>query len=112
MFRVEFFVDDKKLSEALRALMNIARGAPTVEPVVNAVVSSNGIKAASGGSHVDRFIVGLKGVAAFTGKEARVIAKGQGLNPASSNHFLKGAIARGVIRKAGGKGSSTHYKVV
>jgi hypothetical protein len=112
MFRVEFFCDDKKLAEALRALMGVAHGAPSVVPVVNAIKTGNGLAAASGGSHVDRFIVGLKGVDAFSGHEARKIAKAQGLNPASSNHFLKNAIARGVIRKAGGKGSHTTYKVV
>ena len=41
MFKVEFFVDDKRLGNALRALAGLAHGAPTAIPVVNAEPKRN-----------------------------------------------------------------------
>lgn len=41
-FKVEFFVRDKNLGEALRALAGKIDGLPAIVPVVNAVVAPNG----------------------------------------------------------------------
>ena len=53
--RVEFFCDDRHVGDALRSLVNVAIGPPSVQPVVNAKRKGNGIAATSGGSLLEQF---------------------------------------------------------
>jgi len=50
MFRIEVFVEDKRLADALRALAGIARGQPAVMPVANLVEGGGKLKAATNGT--------------------------------------------------------------
>jgi hypothetical protein len=113
MFRIEFFVDDKKLPAALHALMGVSHGAPTVTPVANAIKTKNGLAAASNGSGLDRFIAALgkhKGEK-INAARAREIMREAGCNPESISYYLKGAREAGALRKAG-TGSGTTYAIV
>src|SRR6478752_8784231 len=47
MFRVETFVDDKKLAQLLHALAGIAIGTPNIQPVANATAKGGKINATS-----------------------------------------------------------------
>jgi hypothetical protein len=113
MFRVEFFCDDKKLADALRSLMGIAHGAPSVTPVVNEVRTGNGLAAASNGTNSERFFHMLKKVKGREVKagEIKSLMKEAGLNPTSINHFIKSGQKAGLVTKHG-KHANTTYKVL
>jgi len=113
MFRIECFVDDKKLPAALHALIGLSHGAPSVTPVANAIRTKNGLAAATSGKGSDMFMAALKTekVKEFRAAQAREIAKRAGLNAASTGYFLKNALQAGAIRKSG-KGSNMIYRTV
>jgi len=113
MFRVEFFVDDRKLADALRSLMHISHGAPSVQPVVNAVPTGNGLAAISGGGQMERFFLELKKIKGREVKpgEVKTMMKAAGLNPTSSGYFVKNAIKAGLLSRSG-KGNAVGYKVL
>jgi predicted transcriptional regulator len=115
MFRITFFCDDKKVTSALHALVGIAHGAPECAPVVNAVKTSNGLAAASGGSSLERLasvIAKMKGQDLKT-SDAHVkdMMKSIGIKPASTGYMLRKAVEAGLLRQHG-KGTGTAYKVV
>jgi len=114
MFRIEFFVDDKKVGPALVALVGVAHGQPSVQPVVNAVKTGNGLAAATGGKGVDRVAHLLKKVqpgTALSGKEFRVLLKNAGLSVASSSYYVAEAVKAGLLKKTGST-SDARYLVL
>lgn len=104
MFRVEFFVDDKKLAEALRALVGISHGPPGVVPVVNAVKKDNGeLVAKTNGGQKERWLAALadyKGKQ-FTGPQMRMLMKELGLNGDSASYLLSSARKNKLIKSSG-----------
>ena len=114
MFRIEAFVDDKKLGEALRALAGIAIGNPAVQPVVNAeekdgkvVPSGNGSLPGAFANYVKRHKLGE-----FGPQEMKKFVKGMGKSESSANYFTKRLKELGLVKKAGGSGPRTRYAVV
>jgi hypothetical protein len=116
MFRVSFFVDDKKLSYALWALTTIAIGKPDVDPVINAKKRSNGVAQQTGGTLLEMFTAQLTKdkPAQINARYVKQWMQNAGLNPVSHGHVLKEAQRTKLIRKIG-KGigpSSSSYKVL
>jgi len=118
MFRVTFFVDDKKLGESLLGLQGIARGRPEVEPVANAKVGRNGglIAATSKGTSVDLFLnhVHSLGVTEVTPKMASEFLKSLGRSPANSSTILKSLVRQKIVTKSGkgGRGNKMTYRII
>lgn len=111
MFRIEAFVEDKKLAEALRVLAGLVRGQPSVAPVVNAASTKNGVKAETDGSIIMMFERYLRSRPAGTRLEPDQLRKwltAHGKQP-SSMHYLAGlAIKHGLLKRYG-KSSKTYY---
>ena len=113
MFRVEFFVDDKRLGPALLALVGLAHGQPGVTPVVNAVKKGNGLASKSDGGSVERFaevIKPLKGKT-ITASDVRPMMKSLGMAPSSRGYLMKLSQKAGVLKKSG-TGSASKYLVL
>ncbi len=111
MFRIEFFVDEKKLGPALIALMGIAHGQPLIQPVANVLKTANGVKAATGGKGVQRIAFGLEKVAKGTvmdGAQFRDVMKSVGMSPNSSSYCIRQAIDAGLIQKSGKTGNARY----
>ena len=115
MFRIEFFVDDKKLPTAMHALVGISHGPPTVTPVVNAVATGNGLAARVNGDSIQRVAEYLKrykkGTLISAGEHGVDMMKALGLSPDSKTYMLSKAAKAGLLRKTG-KGSAMKYTVV
>lgn len=113
MFRVEFFVDDKRLGAALLALVGIAHGQPGVTPVVNAKTNGHKVVAISDGSTVEKFAVILKQHKGKTlvARDIGAMMKPLGLSLSSRGYALKQAVSAGLIKKSG-KGSGMKYLVI
>lgn len=113
MFRVEFYVDDRKLGTALLALVGIAHGQPGVMPVSNIQKKGNGVAPISNGKTLERFAAQLKKRKAteITGIQAGEICKAIGLAESSKNYVLKQAQNAGMMKKVG-KGSHVTYRVI
>jgi len=104
MFRIEFFVDDKKLGAALVALMGLAHGQPSVQPVVNAVKNGNGLAAVSSGGAVTRVKDALKTMKKGTEletKQFKELLKTLGINPSGMSYYTKQLSKGGVIKRTG-----------
>lgn len=110
MFRIEAFVDDKRLAEALRALSGIARGQPTVLPVIN--VREDGT-AATSGTLVAMFeaYLGKSKKTEITPDEIRAWLKSHGKSPASTAYLVKLAIQHHLLRRVG-KSSGVKYIII
>jgi hypothetical protein len=115
MFRIEFFVDDKKLPAALLALVGIAHGQPNVMPVVNVKKKGNGLVAQTEGSGTDRFIEAVKKLKGKTvaASDLKAMMQPIGLAPKSYSYVLKSALEAKVMKKTGkGAGTATRYVVL
>lgn len=119
MFKVEFFVDDKYLAEALRGIAGKAKQLQVV-PVVNVVEEKdtkgrpNGKLRGDASSTLGLFLKTLKestGDEPVTGKHAAKALGKIGLSPTSRNHFLNSAVKAGLMKKHG-KGNGTTYSWV
>jgi hypothetical protein len=60
MFRIEIFVDDKKLSYILWALTGHILGDPKIHPVANAAMKNGRLQAESSGRQMDAFVAFLR----------------------------------------------------
>jgi len=115
MFRIAFFVDEKRLGRALFALVGLAHGSPEVVPVVNVEKKKgNGLtpKIASGSS-VERFGEALK---PHRGKTVKMgdfapLMKGLGLSEASRGYLVSQAVKAHLLKRHG-KGTATTYTVL
>jgi hypothetical protein len=112
MFRIECFVEDKKLGDALRSLMGVAIGTPKAIPVINAEVKQGAIKQQTNGSMVGMFANYLQQTKIQTIKptEAKAWLKKHGLSPGSSNYLLRQACDQKLLRQHA-KGNATYYTV-
>jgi hypothetical protein len=116
MFRIEFFVDDKKLPAALLALVGIAHSQPSVTPVVNVKKKSNGqLAAKSGGNTMERFTEALQAHKGETlkGVDFRAMMKPLGVSDKSYSYFLAKAVKAKLVKRTGtGRGTNTQYAVL
>ena len=112
MFRVSFFVDDKKLADVLHGLMGLAAGQPEVVPVANAVKRNGKIEAASG-SLEEQFAAYAKKtkLTKFKIPDLTEFTKLTGLAPTSRNYIAKQLLKVGAIKRHG-TGPKTYYTVV
>ena len=112
MFRVEFFVDDKRLAGALRGLSGVAAGEPKVQPVVNATTKNGKVAAASSGDVCDMFLTYAKKhrLASFGADVLREFAVSIGRASSAYGYIRNDLFKCGVIRKIG-KGATMKYAV-
>ena len=113
MFRIEVFVDDKKLGNALHALVGLTLGDPKVQPVANAVVKNGKVGAAS----VDlaglfaKFAKERKlGSSQFSANVLREFCKYAGMSETSYGYAGKQLLKAGAIKKHGA-GTKSAYTV-
>lgn len=110
MFRIECFVDDRRLPELLRALAGLVRGVPSVVPVVNVEEDHpSGLKAKTNGALLGVFAeyVGkLSGP--FGPTEVRDFLKSVGKSPTSSSYLMQKAVAARLVKRTG-KSSQVRY---
>lgn len=112
MFRIEAYVEDKRLAEALRALAGLVRGQPSVVPVTN-VDEGRTLRAKSNGSLLGMFAEHLVKAKVTQLKPTDVDAfmKSVGRSKASRGHLVKTAIESGVIKRTGKTGSVVYHVV-
>jgi hypothetical protein len=107
MFRIEVFVEDKRLAEALRVLAGVARGQPSVMPVTNVAEGGGKIKAATNGTSIAMFEAHLrKSKATDLGpQDIRNWLKSIGRSPMSASSFASEAVKHHLIKRTGKTGS-------
>jgi len=113
MFRVVFFVDDRKLGDAVRSLAGLAIGNPEVQPVVNAEKGANGtLKALTGGTVAEQFIAYLRKTKAHEVRvsDAQAFLKSIGRSKGSATYMLMECVKAHVLSRRG-KGTATVYTV-
>ena len=112
MFRVEFFVEDKRLADALRSLAGKTRGQPAVQPVVNVEPAAGKLKANGSGTLVDMLgeFVHKNGVAELQPKKVKEWLEKHGFSADSASYVLRGAVNQGWLKKTG-QGNATVYHV-
>lgn len=113
MFRIELFVDDRNLADALRRLAGIGRDVRAI-PVVNAEPAGRaGVAAASSSGDLIDLLRGWlekhkkKEMAA---PDAVVFLREIGRSPNSRSYLLKQAVKAGLLRRVG-NGSASSYVV-
>jgi hypothetical protein len=114
MFRIEFFVDDKKLAQALHGLLGIALGDPKITPVINAEAKKNGrIRQLTSGKLPDQFMHYLTSSKfdIVRPKDAIGWLTKHGFSKLSSSYMLKQCVNMGFLRKTG-KSSGTVYHII
>lgn len=114
MFKLEdVYVEDKKVGEALRALIGIVIGVPKAIPVINAEVQQGKITQKTNGKLVTMFAHHLHSSKIDTMRPAdvREWLKQQGMSVTSASYLVKIAERSGIIRRSG-KSSQTTYHVV
>lgn len=115
MFKVEFYVDDKRIAQAIHALTGIAVGDPKINPVVNAVKKNGKLHAKTDGDVVSLFMDWLKqhkDLKELKADHFRAFCNHIG-RPVTSYSAVKDKIVKagGILRRIG-TGSASKYKVV
>lgn len=111
MFKVEFYVDDKRLAPALKALVGIAMAQPSVLPVVNAKMANGHVKSeGSGANMLELFATFLKKTKKenLIGKDVDDFLRSIGRSKSSRAYLLKQAASAKLLKKSG-KSSNTVY---
>jgi len=114
MFRVSFYVDDRKLADALRSLAGTAYGQPEVQPVINAEKATNGtLVARTDGSIAAQFIEHMRKnkLANVNAAIAKDFLKANGRSPQSATYLLTQCVKLHALKRSG-KGSQTTYAVL
>jgi hypothetical protein len=114
MFRVEFYVDDKRLGEAMIALTGLARGQPVIIPVINAKQEANGKVVAAGNGDVGELFLKYARqhkLETPVAADFRKFAKSIGRSPAGYSYLVSQLVDRKLIRKSG-KGSGMVYTLL
>jgi hypothetical protein len=111
MFRISFFVEDKHLAEVLRILAN-KTSVPEVTPVPNAAMVNGAVKAKAGSAVelIHNRLIKTKSTT-VRASDIKAVSEKVGLNPVSYQHFVKGMVKAGLLKR-NGKGTSTYYDVV
>jgi hypothetical protein len=116
MFRIEAFVEDKKLGDALHALAGLVRGQPSVTPVTNVDDTAGGGPLRSNGSGNMVTMLGshLRHVhkVRITAQEVGQWLKSRGFSPSSASYVTRQAIDAKILKRAHGNVSSGIYDVV
>ena len=112
MFRVSFFVDDKKLPGALRDLMGVASGPPEVNPVVNGELKNGKVVASTRGDSCTLFKTYAKKhkLTKIAAPQLREFVKSIGASETSYSYYAKQLVKEGCLKKVG-TGSKTTYMV-
>lgn len=112
MFKIECFVEDKRLAEALKALAGVVRGMPSVVPVMNVEDERTGLKAKSNGSNLIQVfadhVVSDK-ITSFTPKDVQAWLVKQGRSKLSSNYICKNLVKNGFVKRVGKSSNSTYH---
>jgi hypothetical protein len=113
LFRIEAFVEDKNLARVKRLLTGLVRELRD-EPIVNATVKGNKLAARTNGSVLELFIKDLQAnkTASFAVPYIKEFLQRIGRSPQSSYYLIKEALKAGVIKRAGGHGVSTRFRVL
>jgi hypothetical protein len=113
VFRIEFFVDDKKLAQAVRGLLGVAMGDPKITPVINAEVKQGKVKQISDGTMSSMLMAYLNKShkETITPREVGVFLQENGFSKASAHYTLRQCTDQHFLRKTG-KGNGTVYYVV
>jgi hypothetical protein len=110
MFRIEVFVEDKRLAEALLALAGLARGQPNVMPVANLAEGGkkNGeLKAATSGTALAMLEAHLRKnkTTDLTPQDIRVWLKSVGRSSASASSLATEAVKHRLLKRTGRTGN-------
>jgi hypothetical protein len=114
VFKLEdVYVEDKKVGDALRALLGIVIGVPKAIPIINAELQHGQVKQQTNGKLVTMFLHHLhqNKIDSLRPADIREWLKKQGMSPSSSAYVVKLAIRAGAIRRTG-MSSQTAYHVV
>jgi len=100
MFRVELFVDDKKLGDVLRLVQGIALQQPSVDPVVNAKVGKNGVTAVTSGTAIELFkdYLTKNSFAEITTTGIKIWLTSMGRSPTSCRYIIDLGVQAGLIK--------------
>lgn len=114
MFRIELFVDDKKLPGLLIAITGMTLGAPTVQPVVNAAVKNGKVRATSSGSRVEMMMDYFKTqkLSEVGPSDIRDWCRQLGLSDKSYSNFLNKALGAKMLKRRTGIGNKYRYTVI
>jgi hypothetical protein len=90
MFRIEVFVDDKKLVQFLNAATGLVASMTPPQPVVNVVEPHNNLKAGTGGTVPELYHAELrkKKIVTFTTHDLKVYLEKIGKSPLSYNYVI------------------------
>lgn len=103
MFRIEAFVEDKKLGDVLKAMAGLTRGTPVVMPMINVEEQGDGpVKAAGNGNMVHLLGAYLRKShrTRISAKEIGAWLKSQGRSPMSASYMAREAVKAHVLKKA------------
>jgi hypothetical protein len=111
MFKVEYFVEDKKLPDSLRALAGLVRGLPSVVPVVNVEEDHpSGLKPKNG-HLLESFAQHIAKLDSFGPTEVKDFLKSVGKAPGSASYLIKKAKAAKMVRSTGNSNSIRYYPI-
>ena len=100
MFRIEIFVDDRKLAHVLRSLAGHATSVSTPVPVVNASAKNGKIEARSGGRMIDLFAEHLKTVSGdLSAADIKSFCVENGLSSKSYSNVLNNAVRAKLMKR-------------
>lgn len=112
MFKVEFFVEDKKLADSLRALAGLARGLPSVVPVVNVEEGHpSGLKPVTNGALLEAFGHHIAKFDKFKPDDVREFLKSMGKSPGTAPYLVQKAMRARMLKRSG-KGNGVVYHTV
>jgi hypothetical protein len=113
VFRVEIFVDDKRLAQLLHNMAGVIIGEPKIQPVANGAVQGGKPIAANSGEICDLFkaFVKKQKLTQIKAPNMREFCKANGLSIGSYSYVLKKLYECKMIKKHG-TGSTTYYTVI
>jgi endonuclease IV len=114
VFKVDFFVDDKKLGTALKALVGIAISQPTAVPVVNAQVKNGHIKAKGSGENMLALFttyVQKTEKKELTPSDIRKFLKEHGKSPSSMSYLMHQAVKQKLVKRAGNTNHMVYHPI-
>jgi hypothetical protein len=113
MFKIELFCEDKNLARVLRSLTSLARGAPTVLPMVNVEEEAKPtVRAETNGSMTAMLSAHIKKnkLSEMTATELRDFAAGSGFSRDSYSYILRQGEKAGLLKRTPHKGLYTVVK--